>query len=134
MAGVRTAAGGAYSAKDFRTWGATVVAANAMLAAVAPGNDDGRSRADLVALRKAAELLGNTVAVCRKSYVHPGVLNPKLAADVARRRRTRRDRLSADECRALALLRAAAEPLAAKLTRSLRTARRERTHPVHAAA
>ena len=130
---VRHAAGGAYSAKDFRTWGATVVAANAMLAAVAPGGDDGRTRADVVALRKAAELLGNTVAICRKSYVHPGVLNPKLAADVARRRRMRRDRLSADECRALTLLRAAAEPLAAHLTRSLRTARRERMPPAHAA-
>jgi DNA topoisomerase-1 len=124
---VKAAAGEEYSAKDFRTWGATVVAANALLSAGAAGSKRESTRSINAAIGKAAELLGNTLAVCRKSYVHPGVLNPALAADVAGRRRARRDRLSADECRALALLAAAAKPLTTQLSRSLRATRARAT-------
>ncbi len=64
-----------YTAKDFRTWGATVIAAGALKSAAAPTCDRDAVRSVNDALQRAAEVLGNTVAVCRKSYVHPGVLD-----------------------------------------------------------
>jgi DNA topoisomerase IB len=69
---VKHAAGGAFTAKDFRTWNATV------LAAVALGNEDGqpasaaaRKRAATTAVGQVAEYLSNTPAVCRRSYIDP---------------------------------------------------------------
>ncbi|HTK43810.1 MAG TPA: DNA topoisomerase IB [Patescibacteria group bacterium] len=72
---IRDAAGNpAFSAKDFRTWTATVAAYRAMRAGV--GTDSGARgrRALLEALRHTAEELGNTLAVTRASYVHPGLV------------------------------------------------------------
>lgn len=121
---LKLAAGAAYSAKDFRTWGATVVAANAMLGTPAPESERQSARSINAAIGQAAGMLGNTLAVCRKSYVHPGVLNPALAGAMARRRHARHDRLSIRESRTLALLDAAAQPLAVQLSQSLRRAKR----------
>jgi DNA topoisomerase I len=127
---LQDAAGDDYTAKDFRTWGATVVAANAIIAAAQPASPRETTRVVMTALRRAAETLGNTVAVCRKSYVHPGVLNCALAAQVARRRRPRIDRLSADEVRTLAVLVASSQPLEAQLKRSIRGRARASGRPV----
>jgi len=72
---LREAAGEDVTAKDFRTWHATVHAL-ALLKAPPPAVD-GRQRARRTAneiLAEVAARLGNTVAVCRKAYVHPGVL------------------------------------------------------------
>jgi DNA topoisomerase-1 len=118
---LKEAAGDDYTAKDFRTWGATVVAANAIIEAQRPASQRESTRLVITAIRRAAEMLGNTLAVCRKSYVHPGVLNCALAAGIVRQRRPRIDRLSADEARTLALLAASSQPLQAQLERSLRT-------------
>ena len=121
---LQQAAGGEdYTAKDFRTWGATVAAATAIIEAQQPESEREAARVVLAAVRRAADTLGNTVAVCRRSYVHPGVLNCALAARVARRRRPRVDRLSADEARALALLVASSQPLEVQLEGSLRARR-----------
>ena len=124
-------AGDDYTAKDFRTWGATVVAANAMLAEAQPANERQATRSINAAIRKAADTLGNTLAVCRRSYVHPGVLDHALARAVAKRRRPRVDRLSPEECRALAMLDAASQPLDTKLRRSIaeRSAQGARARP-----
>jgi DNA topoisomerase-1 len=64
-----------YSAKDFRTWAGTVAAAVA-LSEVGP-IDGARARQRAVArvCRIAAELLGNTPAVCRASYIDPRVID-----------------------------------------------------------
>jgi DNA topoisomerase I len=126
---LQDAAGDDYTAKDFRTWGATVVAANAIIAAAQPASPRETTRVVMTALRRAAETLGNTVAVCRKSYVHPGVLNCALAAQVARRRRPRIDRLSADEVRTLAVLDASSQPLEVQLKRSIRARARTSGRP-----
>ena len=56
--------GPAFTAKDFRTWGGTVSAAEALLA----GEDE------LRAYDHAAEVLGNTRAVARSSYVAPALI------------------------------------------------------------
>jgi DNA topoisomerase-1 len=72
---IRDAAGEpTFSAKDFRTWAATVAAFRAMRSGV--GTEPGaRGRKPLLeALRQTAEELGNTLAVTRASYVHPGLV------------------------------------------------------------
>lgn len=63
-------AGARLTAKDFRTWTGTVQALESLLG---PPPATGRKRA-LDALKQAAAFLGNTVAVCRRSYVHPALL------------------------------------------------------------
>ena len=64
------------SAKDFRTWSATVIAA-AALAGMRESwtSDSAVRRAEAAAVRIASEHLGNTPAVCRKSYIDPRVLD-----------------------------------------------------------
>lgn len=60
-----------YSAKDFRTWNGTVLAA-VKLAGRADVPD--RSKAVTAVIKEVAEVLGNTPAVCRASYVDPRVI------------------------------------------------------------
>jgi DNA topoisomerase IB len=70
-------AGAEFSAKDLRTWNATVLAAVALAAGAAggvPTSQRGRARAINTALDEVAEHLGNTRAVARASYVDPRVL------------------------------------------------------------
>jgi DNA topoisomerase IB len=68
--------GGDFTAKDFRTWSATVLAAVAL--AVSSGvarSTTGRKRAIARAMAEVAEYLGNTPAVCRSAYVDPRVVD-----------------------------------------------------------
>jgi DNA topoisomerase IB len=67
-------AGGDFSAKDFRTWHATVLAA-AALAVEGPRPQSERSQKLAIsrAVKEVAHYLGNTPAVCRASYVDPRV-------------------------------------------------------------
>jgi DNA topoisomerase-1 len=63
--------GVAYSAKDFRTWGGTLRAAT-VLAELGPGRTPTETKRNvLTTMRLVASELGNTPAICRKSYVHP---------------------------------------------------------------
>jgi DNA topoisomerase IB len=75
---IKDAIGPRHSAKDFRTWNATVLAA-VVLAASARERDlstkGGRNRAKRDAVREVARLLGNTPAVCRASYIDPRVFD-----------------------------------------------------------
>ena len=113
---IRAAAGDpAFSAKDFRTWTATLHAFRALRAGPAnAGAAPARGRSQLNhALRRTAETLGNTVVVTRASYVHPGVIAgfESRAAEVAEgpRRRETQERPAAreDELELLRLLRRA---------------------------
>ena len=74
---LKQAAGGDFSAKDFRTWNATVFAALALSvsAEVAGGSQTARKRAIKRAIEEVAGLLGNTPAVCRASYIDPRVFD-----------------------------------------------------------
>jgi DNA topoisomerase-1 len=65
---LRAESGGPFSAKEYRTWNATVIAA-ATLAALEPSP----SRAPTVASRVVASALGNTPTVARQSYIDPRV-------------------------------------------------------------
>ncbi|HEX8854866.1 MAG TPA: hypothetical protein VF752_04630 [Thermoleophilaceae bacterium] len=73
---LKEATGGDFSAKDFRTWNATVLAAVAL--AVSPSasaSKTSRKRAIARAVKEVALYLGNTPAVCRASYIDPRVFD-----------------------------------------------------------
>jgi DNA topoisomerase-1 len=70
---IKDAMGEQFSAKDFRTWAGTLLAAEA-LAEIGPAETLTQQRRNMVAACKdVAEHLGNTPAVCRKSYISPTV-------------------------------------------------------------
>src|SRR5262245_42316149 len=72
---LRDVTGEDFTAKDFRTWSATVLAVTALRELPAAATK-GRSEKNVVmAIEAVAHLLGNTRTVCRKSYVHPGVID-----------------------------------------------------------
>jgi len=72
-----------FTAKDFRTWAGTVVAAGA-LQAVAAFESQTQAKHNVVeAIKEAARQLGNTPAICRRCYVHPGVIEAYLAGSLA---------------------------------------------------
>ncbi|MEM7788639.1 MAG: DNA topoisomerase IB [Bacteroidota bacterium] len=79
--------GEAFTAKDFRTWGGTVTVAERLAAYDIPEPE--RAAAVVQAVKDAASVLGNTPAVCRRYYVHPGVLDAFEAGDLADRVRRR---------------------------------------------
>ena len=98
--------GADYTSKDFRTWGATVIATVLLTRFGLPEQTMERTKTVNRALRAAAHVLGNTLAVCRKSYVHPGVVDAYLAAELPPRHvKLRAAGLRAPERRTLALLR-----------------------------
>ncbi|HZO97897.1 MAG TPA: hypothetical protein VFB42_11040 [Gaiellaceae bacterium] len=72
---VKEVAGGEFSAKDFRTWHATVLAAVALAVAERASSPAARGRAVNRAVAEVAHHLGNTPAVCRASYVDPRVFD-----------------------------------------------------------
>jgi DNA topoisomerase-1 len=64
-----------FSSKDFRTWGGTLLAA-VELAEIGKAENPAMIKKNLVdAVKRVAEELGNTPAVCRSSYIHPAVLD-----------------------------------------------------------
>ena len=65
------------TAKDFRTWNATVLAAAALQTAARDGERPSK-RAVVRCIEEVANRLGNTKAVCRKCYVHPKVIDAYL--------------------------------------------------------
>src|SRR5215204_592352 len=63
-----------FSAKDFRTWGGTLLAA-VELAEIGSAKDEELVKKNIAsAVKKVAEQLGNTPTVCRGSYIHPTVI------------------------------------------------------------
>ncbi|HYG10742.1 MAG TPA: hypothetical protein VD835_12400 [Pyrinomonadaceae bacterium] len=82
-----------FSAKDFRTWGGTLLCA-VELAELGKPVDDKQAKRNIVhAVRAVAEHLGNTPAVCRSSYIHPAVIErycQGITLDEFRPRRERR--------------------------------------------
>jgi DNA topoisomerase-1 len=74
---IKEVMGSSFSAKDFRTWAGTLVCA----CALAREGDDvpvrktARNKKIVAAIKETAEVLGNTPAVCRGSYVCPEIIN-----------------------------------------------------------
>ena len=76
---LRDIAGADVTTKDFRTWAGTVLATLALDAFEAPANEAEAKRNIRTAITRVAEQLGNTVAICRKCYVHPAVVDAYVA-------------------------------------------------------
>ena len=73
---LRETTGDDYTAKDFRTWHATVLAAAALAESDEPGDTKAsRKRAVSGAMKEVAEFLGNTPTLARNSYVDPRVVD-----------------------------------------------------------
>jgi DNA topoisomerase I len=73
---IKAVAGEDFSAKDFRTWHGTVLAAVALaVSGRAAGSKTARDRAISRAVKEVAYYLGNTPAVCRASYIDPRVFD-----------------------------------------------------------
>jgi DNA topoisomerase-1 len=70
--------GEVYSAKDFRTWGGTLIAAIELAQHGPPENPTEAKRRIAAVMRHVAERLGNTPAVARSSYVSPAVVEQYL--------------------------------------------------------
>ena len=75
---LREIVGGDYTAKDFRTWSGTVLAAMA-LSEVRKYETKAQAKKNIKrAIESVAEKLGNTPTICRKCYVHPAVIDSYL--------------------------------------------------------
>jgi DNA topoisomerase-1 len=71
-----------FTAKDFRTWAGTLLA-SLMLREFEPFRSDTQAKKNVVqAIQQVAARLGNTPSVCRKCYVHPGVLDCYLSGNM----------------------------------------------------
>ncbi|HWG47049.1 MAG TPA: DNA topoisomerase IB [Gemmataceae bacterium] len=71
-------AGQEFTAKDFRTWAGTVLAARALQEFESFDSQAQAKRNVVEAIESVSKRLGNTKAVCRKCYVHPAVINAYL--------------------------------------------------------
>jgi DNA topoisomerase-1 len=71
---LREISGQDFTAKDFRTWAGTTIAFEVLSVSATATSARAAKRNVLAALDCVAKKLGNTRAVCRKSYVHPGLL------------------------------------------------------------
>ena len=84
---LKEVAGSEFTAKDFRTWNATVLAAVSLaLLEEEPTTKTGRKRAATAAVKAVSEYLGNTPAVCRASYIDPRVFDRFDSGDTIRPR------------------------------------------------
>lgn len=82
---LREIAGDDFTAKDFRTFAGTVMAACALAECGPCAKPTGAKKQIVSAIKLAAERLGNTPAVCRKCYVHPGIFEAYLRGRVVPR-------------------------------------------------
>ncbi|MBI2394797.1 MAG: DNA topoisomerase IB [Deltaproteobacteria bacterium] len=127
---LRALAGRDVTAKDFRTWGGTVLAAEALRSCPACPNKTKGKRQIVRVIEDVSRRLGNTPSVCRKSYVHPAVLEAYLAGTISHVRADRRESgahgLDEAERFTLALLQAQARAASAQpsLTEKLETSLR----------
>ena len=101
-----------FTAKDFRTWAGTVLAARA-LQELEAFDDEAQAKKNVVqAIETVAKRLGNTRTICRKCYVHPAIIEAyldgstvKVVRDKVEEELKDLDELSGEEAAVLALLR-----------------------------
>ena len=98
---LRSITGEDYTAKDFRTWSGTVLAALA-LQEFEKFDSEAQAKKNIVrAIESVAEKLGNTPSVCRKCYVHPVVLDAYLDGAVLETLRERTEQELTEDLHAL---------------------------------
>jgi len=106
---LRSVMGEAFTAKDFRTWAGTVLAAEALREVAPSPSRTGAERDVVTAIEAVSGVLGNTRAVCRRCYVHPAIIETFLDGGLERAlraslRRRRVDGLRRMESAVLAFL------------------------------
>ena len=109
---LREISGEEFTAKDFRTWAGTVLAALALQEFEEFDSNTQAKKNILRAIESVAERLGNTPAICRKCYVHPAVIDSYLSGTMLQTLKQRAEQemveslhsLSAEEGAVLALL------------------------------
>ena len=109
---MRETTGEDYTAKDFRTWAGTVLAAVALSELEGFQSESEAKHNVVAAIDRVAGRLGNTRAVCRRSYVHPAVLDSYMDGSLGKRLVRRAEKLldesavtPSDESAVLSLLR-----------------------------
>jgi DNA topoisomerase-1 len=102
-----------FSAKDFRTWAGTVLAALALAEFKKYDSQTEAKRNIVAAIESVSKQLGNTPAICRKCYVHPEILNAYISGDlvqmieakISQKFKRQYAKLTSDEVMVLAFLR-----------------------------
>jgi DNA topoisomerase I len=113
---LREISGQPFTAKDFRTWTGTVLAAMALRGFDAYDTQTQAKRNIVAAIETVSKRLGNTPSVCRKCYVHPEILNAYLDGDLLAQieaaidNRLDEDGLNADERCVLYFLKGRLQP------------------------
>lgn len=109
---LRNIAGGDITAKDFRTWAGTILAAMALSEFESFDSEAGAKRNIKAAIEKVAARLGNTPTICRQCYVHPEIVNAylegslltTLKSEAESELRKKLGRLSPEEAAVLSLI------------------------------
>ena len=104
---LREISGEDFTAKDFRTWAGTILAARYLREAVAAPNTRGAKHELVRAIARVADELGNTPAVSKTYYIHPAVITAYLAGalkPIKEKEDPDPYKLSAEERELLALL------------------------------
>lgn len=93
---LRAIAGNGFTAKDFRTWAATISVAGSLIA-------HGKASEAMLrgAIERASSELGNTPAVCRRAYVHPAIMQAYASPEEAARLRAAYERAASRRARGL---------------------------------
>lgn len=130
---LREISGHDFTAKDFRTWAGTVLAAMA-LRGFAESETKAQAKKNVVAaIESVSKRLGNTPAVCKKCYVHPHILDSYLDGTLGETLKQRARQLSEtedlkrEESAVLKLLKHRLT-LEQKLSAALRKEKKTRTH------
>jgi DNA topoisomerase-1 len=118
---LRELSGEDISAKDFRAWAGTVLAAVALSEFEAAESQAAAKRNVRQAIARVAERLGNTPTICRKCYVHPEILQCYLEGELVQ---TPKLRIENELTRRLGELSAAEEATLALLRRRMGSAKK----------
>jgi hypothetical protein len=105
--------GQTFTAKDFRTWAGTVLAASALSQMEEVDTKAAAKKNVLTTIEAVARMLGNTAAICRKCYIHPAVITRYMDGRLAQTLRVKADlaisdrlyELKPEEAAVLSLLR-----------------------------
>ncbi len=90
-----------FTAKDFRTWSGTVLAALALQEFEEVDSQAKAKKNVVTAIESVSRMLGNTPAVCRKCYVHPSVIDSYMEGTLVHQLREEADEALAEELRDL---------------------------------
>jgi DNA topoisomerase I len=137
---LRDITGEEITAKDFRTWAGTNLAALAFRELEAFDSETKAKRKIVHAVEAVAKMLGNTPAICRKCYIHPAIFDGYLDGSLLRALKQRADEkladpglgLKAEEAAVLAFLtRQLSQPTGVAPSRRAGTASPGSPHPAH---